>query len=141
MHFKKAFHSIEQQAIWKALRKQAVPMTYIAVFRSLYEGQTGCVRTDALSCSFDICRESKQGDPVSSLLFIAILENIFRDIKPAWSRKKWGIQLSCDDADGLPNLRFADDVLLVGTSLVQVSEMLSNLVIGGHVLPCDGSPC
>ena len=47
-----------------------------------------------------------------------------RQAKGAFQAKKYGIKLGARDETRLTNLRFADDVLLTGRSLRQVSEML-----------------
>ena len=125
--FKKAFDTIEHNGLWEALISQGVPSAYVNLLRSLYTGQTGRVRTDRLSMAFDISRGTKQGDPLSSLLFNAILEPIFRTIKLVWRQKHFGIQTGVSDLSRLTNLRFADDVLLVGRTQHQITSMLADL--------------
>ena len=48
-------------------------------------------------------------------------------IKPEWHRKQYGVQMGVGDKSRLNNLRFADDLLIVGRSQAQVTAMLSNL--------------
>ena len=43
-----------------------------------------------MSKEFDILRGTKQGDPLSSLLFNAVLEDIFAEVKPAWEKRILG---------------------------------------------------
>ena len=128
--FKKAFDSISQHYLWDALEEQNVPHGYIRILRNLYSGQTAQVKTDALSRNFEMHRGTKQGDPLSSLLFNALLEKVMSKVKPSFIEKRYGIQMGLGSASGkdetrLTNLRFADDVLVVGSSLKQVTEMLS----------------
>lgn len=52
-----------------------------------------------------------------------------RILKEKWSKKCWGIQLGTGPSNVLTNVRFADDVLLVGLSLHQAREMLSDLIV------------
>ena len=127
--FKKAFDSISQQYLWEALEEQHVPRGYIRILRNLCAGQTAQVKTDVLSRNFEIHRGTKQGDPLSSLLFNALLERVMAKVKPAFMNKKYGVQMGSGltdtkDETRLTNLRFADDVLVVGSSLKQVTEML-----------------
>ena len=122
--FKKAFDSINQNYLWEALREQHVPGPYIRVLQSLYYGQTAQVKTDKRSRTFDVQRGTKQGDPLSSLLFNALLEKMMSSAKTSFRRKKLGIQLGGTDESRLTNLRFADDVLLAARSLKQLCEML-----------------
>ena len=128
--FRKAFDSISQHYLWDALEEQNVPLGYIRILKNLYAGQTAQVRTDALSRSFEIHRGTKQGDPLSSLLFNALLEKVMSKVKHSFIEKRYGVQMGLGSANSkddtrLTNLRFADDVLVVGSSLKQVTEMLS----------------
>ena len=123
--FKKAFDSIEQAGLWHALSLQRVPHAYINLLRSLYSGQTANVCTDVVSKSFDMKRGTKQGDPLSSLLFNALLEHIFRRLKIKWKERGMGIDMGTDER--LSNLRFADDVLLVAKKKPHLVKMLEDL--------------
>ena len=79
-----------------------------------------------MSKSFRIERGTKQGNPISPILFNACLESILRKIKAKWRKKKHGITLKATERR--TNLRFADDLLLIGTSLAQARAMLSDLI-------------
>ena len=107
--FMKAFDSIEHSSIWTALAKQGVAIGYIKVLQNLYRDQCGRVNTDRPSRQFPITRGTKQGDPLSTLLFNAVLEDIFRDVQQKWMDKRHGIEFSLSDTDFLQNLRFADE--------------------------------
>jgi hypothetical protein len=85
------------------------------------------VRTDRVSRSYDIKRGTKQGDPLSSLLFNSLLEDITREVKPMWVQKRMGLQLGYTDLSQLTNLRFADDLILFSTSLTNMRKMLADL--------------
>ena len=125
--FQKAFDSVQHSCIWEALERQGAPGGYVRLLKNLYSGQSGRVRTDRLSKEFDILRGTKQGDPLSSLLFNAVLEDVFAEVKPSWEKKGWGLRLGYSKYRQLTNLRFADDVLLIGTSLRQLKQMLIDL--------------
>ena len=98
----------------------------MSLLQSLYHEQQAKVRTDRLSKSFPISRGTKQGDPLSALLFNALLEKIVREVKPQWAKKRYGIQLGVGDSHRVTNLRFADDVLLVAGSKAQLISMLTD---------------
>ena len=125
--FQKAFDSIDQSSLWKALVDQNVPGVYVNFLRKLYDGQVGQVKTDQLSKPFQIQRGTRQGDPLSPLLFNAALENLMRQLQGKWSTasKKYGIK---DGESRLTHLRFADDLLLFAPSLSGAQAMLSDLV-------------
>jgi hypothetical protein len=125
--FQKAFDTVSHHCIWKALQIQHVPETYIRVLMHLYKGQTGVVRCDCSSRRFEIRRGTKQGDPISPVLFNASLEQVMRPLKEKWKKKHWGLEV-CYGHEPLTNLRFADDLLLISRSRGQVAEMLADLV-------------
>ena len=74
---------------------------------------------------FSIGRGTKQGDPLSPSLLNSILEHAMKYIKTKWCRKGWGIKVGNET---LCNLRFADDVVLVGSSKRQLIYMLTDLI-------------
>ena len=72
--FTKAFDSISHNSIWEALLSCNVDHGYVSLLRKLYKDQKASVQTDEESESFDIQKGSKQGDPMSSLLFNTVLQ-------------------------------------------------------------------
>ena len=80
-----------------------------------------------LSRTFALGRGTKQGDPLSTLLFSAVLEDVFRDVRPKWTQKKYGLDMSLGVDCHLSNLCFADDVVLIATTMHQIKEMTSDL--------------
>ena len=127
LDFKKAFDSIDQKYLWQALGEQEVPKGYIDVLRNLYRNQSAQVKTDKMSRKFTIEKGTKQGDPLSSLLFNSLLEKMMTTVKTKIFGKKYGIQLGSSDSSRITNLRFADDVLLIGRSLTQITSMLEEV--------------
>ncbi len=81
-----------------------------------------------LSKPFDIDRRTTQGDTLSPIMFKAVLESIMRNVQPIWRQRGWGSFVGDSLSDALANLRFADDVLLIGTSRRQIVGMLNDLV-------------
>ena len=74
---------------------------------------------------FEIKKGTKQGDPLSSLLFNMEQQKALEDDIPRWQKKKgMGIYLSDNDHDCLTKLRFADDVLLFASSKEHLQKML-----------------
>ena len=72
-------------------------------------------------------RGIKQGDPIRPALFNAVLQERMANIARKWEQKGYGIQVSGTNRP-LTNLRFADDILLLGRSPKQVTEMLDDLI-------------
>ena len=79
--FAKAFDKVEHTSLFKVLEQQGVPKPYCALLRHLYADQTACVHTGIKSRSFKISRGVKQGDPISSMLFTAVMQQCFGNLK------------------------------------------------------------
>ena len=127
--FTKAFDSIKHSALWKSLRFYGVKPAYVKLLQRLYSQQEGIVLTDKESDVFSIKRGTKQGDPLSSLLFNTVLQYSLKDDLDRWQEMRKGIKLSDATEDCLTNLRFADDVLLFSTSLHKLRDMLCEFKI------------
>ena len=127
--FTKAFDSIKHSALWKSLRFYGVKPAYVRLLQRLYNHQEGTVLTDKESDVFSIRRRTKQGDPLSSLLFNTVLQYSLEEDLKRWQEKRKGIKLSDAAEDCLTNLRFADDVLLFSTSLDKLRDMLCEFKI------------
>jgi hypothetical protein len=127
--FKKAFDSVEHESIWEALSELGAPQKYVEALRKLYDGQRGKVVADKESKPFSVDRGTKQGDPVSPTLFNAVVEVLMRKLKRKWAKKRWGMDVDFGWPKQLQNLRFADDLILVGKTLGQATQMLGDLMV------------
>ena len=119
------FDSISHKSIWDALKSCNIDHDYISFLMKIYKDPKAFVQTDEGDNSFDIQKGTKQGDPLSSLLFKTILQYSLKDEIQRWQKKKgMGIYLNDNDYDCLMNLRFADDVMMFATSKKQIRKML-----------------
>eukprot|EP00959_Pyramimonas_sp_CCMP1952_P371608 7781383-Pyramimonas_sp.AAC.1 len=132
--FKKALDCVGHDCMWDALRKQHIPPAYITCLQHLYSAQAGTIRTDTSSRAFNIERGVKQGDPLSSFLFDAVLEHVFRQVILVWLRKKFGIHLGFSAAARIANLRFAGDVSLCDANLRQLTCLFRD--VQTHAAKC-----
>jgi len=75
----------------------------------------------------------KQGDPISALLFIAVMQACFGELQEKWAkanrRRKGQLFGICLDPSvrNLTELRFADDVILVAQQRADICKMLRDL--------------
>ena len=126
--FTKVFDSITHKSIWKDLKACDIEHDYISLLKKIYRDQKASVQTDKESNIFEIRKGTKQGDPLSSLLFNTVLQYSLNNDIQRWQKKKgMGIYLSDNDHDCLTNLGFPDDVLLLASSKKQLRKMLYEL--------------
>ena len=130
--FEKAFDMVDQGELWNVLQRQGVPEQYLALLKQIYRDQVAYVHAGARSRNISIERGVRQGDPLSALLFIAIMQDLCGTLQVKWAkasaRRKghpFGIEIA-KDGRFLTNLRFADDVLLVAQSKSDLVKMLTH---------------
>ena len=81
--------------------------------------------TDEECDMFEIKKGTKQGDPLTSLLFNTVLQMALKDDLPRWQKKRGMVICPGDnDHDCLTNMRFAADVLQFASSKEQLQKML-----------------
>ena len=88
--FTKAFDSTSHKSIWDALKSCNIAHDYISLLKKVYKNQKASVQTDEESNIFDIQRGTKQGDPLSSLLFNTVLQYSLKDEIKDGKRKRNG---------------------------------------------------
>ncbi|KAK6766772.1 hypothetical protein RB195_026194 [Necator americanus] len=115
---KKAFDSVETEAVVEALDNQGVPTQYIKVLRELYSNFTTGISPFYKNIIIDVKRGVRQGDTISPKIFTATLENAMRKLE--WD--DMGVKI---DGRQLHHLRFADDIVLITPSISQAERMLT----------------
>lgn len=131
--FEKAFDTVEHASLWRVLREQNIPQEYISLLESIYSNQEAFVNAGQDSRLFSIGRGVKQGDPLSALLFIAVMQACFGRLQNKWcmansKRKglKFGVEFGVSSRN-LMELRFADDVVLFAQTHGDIAKMLQHL--------------
>ena len=115
---KKAFDSVETEAVIDALSNQGIPTHYIKIIRELYNDFTTTITPFYKDIIIDVKRCVRQGDTISPKLFSAALENVMRKLE--WDNM--GVKV---DGRQLHHLRFADDIVLITPSITQAEQMLA----------------
>ena len=123
--FMKAFDSISHKSLWKALEHFGIEPQHISLLKGLFAEQKGTVLTDTERDVFETKRRTKQGDPLTSLLFNTVLQMALKDDVTRWQKLQgMGTCLGGSESHCFANLRSADDVLLFSTSLEQLQKMM-----------------
>ena len=118
--FEKAFDSVHQEYIFQALKSQGVDPTYTKLIKNIYKGSQARIVLEEPGQFFPVKRGVRQGDPLSPALFNCALEEMFRNLN--WDNK--GLRVN---GRNLNNLRFADDIVLIATSLDDMITMIKDL--------------
>ncbi|KAK6734881.1 hypothetical protein RB195_018208 [Necator americanus] len=114
---KKAFDSVETEAVVEALDNQGVLTQYVKVLRELYSNFTTGISPFYKNIIIDVKRGVRQGDTISPKIFTATFENAMRKLE--WN--DMGVKV---DGRQLHHLRFADDVLIT-SNISQAERMLT----------------
>ena len=116
--YAKAFDCVDQNKIWKILKKMGIPDHLTCLLRYLYAGHEATVRTEHGATDwFQIGKGVGQGCILSPCLFNLYAEYITRNA--GLDEAQAGIKIA-----GRNNLRYADD-----TTLMAESEELKHLLM------------
>ncbi|KAK6749714.1 hypothetical protein RB195_001990 [Necator americanus] len=113
---KKAFDSVETEAVVEALDNEDVLTQYIKVLRELYSNLTTGISPFCKNIIIDVKRGVRQGDTISPKIFTTTLENAMRKLE-------WDDMGAKVDGQQLHHLRFADDIVLTTPSISQAERM------------------
>ncbi|XP_070493805.1 uncharacterized protein [Chironomus tepperi] len=107
--YEKAFDSIDRECIWTELRNLGVPEKLIRLIREAYDGfRCRVLHESVQSESFVSLTGVRQGDLLSPLLFLVIMDKVMRSVTRGKPR---GIVWSLNDR--LEDLDYADDACLL----------------------------
>ena len=117
--YEKAFDSVEHEAILKALQNIYVNENYISIIKDIYTDATARIHiNEQVSEEIKILKGVRQGDPLSPKLFTATIQDAFRKIE----LEERGLNI---DGENLSELRFADDIALITTTVRNMEEQLN----------------
>jgi hypothetical protein len=118
--FKKAFDSVEFNAIWTALEHYGVDSSTISIIKSLYSAGTSSISIGQSTAKFDVQRGVRQGDALSPLIFNICLQYAMDQID--WQNDGLNI-----DGNRLRYLAYADDVTLIAQRPKKLQQMGSKV--------------
>ncbi|CAM4940035.1 unnamed protein product [Rotaria socialis] len=116
--FQKAFDTIKHKIIWAMLKSYGVDAKMITLLQKIYEKSQSAVRIGRDNGEwFRTDVGTRQGDPLSPLLFIAYLERVMDQVR----QNTCGINIS---GILINNLRFADDIDLIDEDVSSLQRQL-----------------
>lgn len=105
--FQKAFDTIKHKIMWATLESYGVEPKMVSLLRKIYEKAQSAVRIGNEHGEwFHTNVGTRQGDPMSPLLFISYLDRVMDQVR----QNNCGIQIG---GMWINNLRFADDIDLI----------------------------
>jgi hypothetical protein len=105
--FQKAFDTIKHKIIWATLRSYGVETRMVTLLQRIYENAQSAVRIGKVNGEwFRTDVGTRQGDPMSPLLFIAYLDRVMDQVR----QNTCGVHIG---GISINNLRFADDIDLI----------------------------
>ena len=116
--FQKAFDTVKHKVIWTVLRSYGMEEKMVTLLQKIYEKAQSAVRIGKNQGEwFHADLGTRQGDPLSPLLFITYLERVMDHTKES----NYGIRLG---GTLVNNLRFADDIDLINEDFKSLQEQL-----------------
>jgi hypothetical protein len=116
----KAFDSVSHESISRALKRNGCPLDFIELIENQYENAytTISYSKNEISAPIRLKRGVKQGDPMSSILFNLVIDELFEIIGDRFGYVVEGV--------GSVNARaFADDIALISGSEIGMQQLLS----------------
>lgn len=123
---KAAFDTIDRREIWKALEEMEIPKMLLEAIRSTYETVRLKIQiAGQKSEEFKMNKGIKQGDSLSPLLFIIMMDRIVKQIKAQTEQLSTTIGYRNLEPIKMSSLLYADDVVLIGNSINKTQKLMN----------------
>ena len=125
--FEKAFDSISRSMIKKILRHYGIPEKIVNIIMDMHSGTCCRVMVDgSLTDEFEVKTGVLQGGILSPLLFILVIDYVMKRVMQGMNN---GIQWKGNQR--LSDLEYADDIVLIASTMAEMQEMIDRLVLEG----------
>jgi hypothetical protein len=130
----KAFDRVHHADLFKALLGCGAGMRLCATLKSFYAEMRAQVSLwpGAESRTFAVQRGVRQGDPLSTLLFNLVLNEVLEEVRSIWDKRGYGTVVGTESGDRtnrgrLTHVAFADDCTLIARSWTSLKRMILHL--------------
>ncbi|HVW99389.1 MAG TPA: reverse transcriptase domain-containing protein, partial [Candidatus Babeliaceae bacterium] len=119
---KQAYDSVQVDVLTRALRRLQLPENFIQLVENSLTGLSSKIRTCyGLTPSLQLERSVRQGDPLSPLLFVILMDPLHDGLEcNPFTGEKLGLTIALPDSLGVfnvPSLGYADDTSVLTNSL------------------------
>ena len=130
---KKAFDSVSHESIQLALRRDGIPPPLLNYFAGLYSTSwTRILSKGGLGNVVKPAQVVRQGDPLSSFIFNAVID---------WTMEKMDRKISYKiTGEVMSYFAFTDDLVVLARSRVGLSQQVSNIVASLHKSGLEVNP-
>ena len=119
----KAFDSVDRPLLWASLQRAGIGGRMLATLQALYANVPVCVKTaEGMSGTFQSTIGVKQGCPLSPLLFGIFLDDFEQHVQQGVPEAVAALPRLCGRP--VPPMLFADDMLLISTSVAGLNAQL-----------------
>jgi len=118
---------IKHGELWLNMLEMGFPPHLVQLLRNLYQGQKAAVRiAGAITEWFQVYKGVRQGCVLSPYLFNIVAEMVMRE---ALSNFNGGMRIG---GRLINSLRYADDTVLIATSVDDLQEQLNRIITSGR---------
>uniref|UniRef100_A0A7I4Y7G6 Reverse transcriptase domain-containing protein n=1 Tax=Haemonchus contortus TaxID=6289 RepID=A0A7I4Y7G6_HAECO len=118
--YKKAFDSVEINAVLNALAQAGVDPAYVHLLEQCLSNTSTSIQLFERKLKIPVGKGVRQGDTISPKLFTAALQYAMLNLD--WDERGYSV-----NGRNVNNLRFADDIVLISSSTPEMEKMVSEL--------------
>lgn len=119
LDLRKAFDSVTHETIVETITALGCPKQFIDYIADLYTDAKTLLQYDSQSTVLNIKRGVLQGDPISALLFIAVMDRAIEKLSEEIGYKINGLTIRC--------IAYADDIILIASTQQGLQTLIDAL--------------
>lgn len=119
LDLRKAFDSVSHKTIIDTITAIGCPKPFIEYIKTLYKDSRTLLQYGSVNTIMDVKKGVLQGDPISPLLFNAVMDRAIKVLPPEVGYKINGLNFNC--------IAYADDIILVASTKEGLQALIDAL--------------
>lgn len=119
LDLRKAFDSVTHKTILDTITAIGCPRPFVGYITALYANSETLLQYGSVNTSISVKKGVLQGDPISPLLFNAVMDRAIKMLPPEIGYKLNGLNFNC--------IAYADDIILVATTKEGLQALIDAL--------------